>query len=49
MEFTSIRELIEPDLKATDALILDRLSSDVVLINQIGHYIVNSGANDCAR
>ena len=43
MEFTSIRELIEPDLKATDALILDRLSSDVVLINQIGHYIVNSG------
>jgi len=43
MEFSSIRELIEEDLKATDALILDRLSSDVVLINQIGHYIVNSG------
>jgi len=43
MEFSSIRELIEDDLKATDALILDRLSSDVVLINQVGHYIVNSG------
>ena len=43
MEFSRIRELIEDDLKATDALILDRLSSDVVLINQVGHYIVNSG------
>ncbi|MGB5560808.1 MAG: octaprenyl diphosphate synthase [Sedimenticolaceae bacterium] len=43
MEFSSIRELIEDDLKATDALIIDRLSSDVVLINQVGHYIVNSG------
>ena len=43
MEFSSIRELIEDDLRATDALILDRLSSDVVLINQVGHYIVNSG------
>lgn len=43
MDFPSIRELIEDDIKATDALILDRLSSDVVLINQIGHYIVNSG------
>ncbi|MCG6967103.1 MAG: polyprenyl synthetase family protein [Chromatiaceae bacterium] len=43
MEFSSIRGLIEDDLRATDALILDRLSSDVVLINQVGHYIVNSG------
>lgn len=43
MEFSSIRALIADDLEATDKLILDRLSSDVVLINQIGHYIVNSG------
>ena len=43
MDFPSIRELIEDDLKATDALILDRLSSDVALVNQVGHYIVNSG------
>ncbi len=28
---------------AVDGLILHRLKSDVVLINQIGHYIVNSG------
>jgi octaprenyl-diphosphate synthase len=43
MEFSAIRELIEGDLQATDALILDRLSSDVVLINQVGQHIVHSG------
>ncbi|MDJ0738215.1 MAG: polyprenyl synthetase family protein [Gammaproteobacteria bacterium] len=43
MQFSQIRELIEDDFRATDACILDHLSSDVVLINQIGHYIVNSG------
>ena len=43
MDLDSIRELIADDLKATDQLILDRLASDVVLINQIGHYIVGSG------
>ncbi len=43
MDLDSIRELIADDLKATNRLILDRLSSDVVLINQIGHYIVGSG------
>lgn len=30
-------------MQAVDTLILDRLKSDVVLINQIGHYIINSG------
>ena len=43
MDLTAIRALIADDLRATDLLILDRLQSDVVLINQIGHYIVNSG------
>lgn len=43
MELSAIRDLIAEDLKAADRLILDRLQSDVVLINQIGHYIVNSG------
>ena len=43
MEFSSIRELIADDIKATDVLIVDRLSSDVALIDQIGHYIINSG------
>jgi octaprenyl-diphosphate synthase len=31
------------DLAAVDALILERLSSDVVLINQLGHYIIGAG------
>lgn len=43
MDLDAIRELISSDLAATDQLILDRLASDVVLINQVGHYIVGSG------
>lgn len=43
MDLDAIRELISDDLAATDQLILDRLASDVVLINQVGHYIVGSG------
>ncbi len=43
MDLSAIRQLIADDLRATDVLILDRLQSDVVLVNQIGHYIVNSG------
>jgi len=43
MDISHIRELIADDMQATDRLILKRLRSDVVLINQIGAYIVNSG------
>lgn len=43
MTLSEIRALITDDIQAVDQLILDRLSSDVVLINQIGHYIINSG------
>ena len=43
MDIAAIRELIGEDSQAVDALILRRLESDVVLINQVGHYIVNSG------
>lgn len=43
MDLDSIRELIADDLRATDQLILDRLASDVALINQIGHYIIGGG------
>ncbi len=43
MDIHAIRKLVENDIKAVDSLILQRLESDVVLINQIGHYIVNSG------
>ncbi len=41
--FAQVRDMVVEELRATDGLILERLSSDVVLINQIGHYIVGSG------
>ncbi|MBK5969528.1 MULTISPECIES: polyprenyl synthetase family protein [Thiorhodovibrio] len=43
MDLSSIRAPVRDDLTAVDGLILRRLQSDVVLINQIGHYIVGSG------
>ncbi|WP_127471727.1 polyprenyl synthetase family protein [Thiomicrorhabdus aquaedulcis] len=43
MTLSEIRALVQDDIDAVDQLILQRLSSDVVLINQIGHYIINSG------
>ncbi len=41
--FEEIRTLIQEDLQAVDTLIINRLQSDVVLINQLGHYIVAGG------
>ncbi|MES9937336.1 MAG: octaprenyl diphosphate synthase [Sedimenticola sp.] len=43
MDISAIRDLTSDDMEAVNNLILNRLQSDVVLINQIGHYIVNSG------
>jgi octaprenyl-diphosphate synthase len=43
MTLNDIRTLINDDLQATDQLILQRLASDVLLINQIGHYIIHNG------
>ncbi len=43
MEIQEVYELIDADRQAVDALIKQRLHSEVVLINQIGHYIINSG------
>ena len=43
VDFDSIKELTITDAAAVDQLILNELSSDVILINQIGHYIVGSG------
>lgn len=42
-DFAGIRRLVEEETTAVNRLILQELSSDVVLINQIGQYIVNSG------
>lgn len=43
INFATIKQLTQDDAKAVDQLILNELSSDVVLINQMGNYIVNSG------
>jgi octaprenyl-diphosphate synthase len=43
MDLSTLRSPVADDVSAVDALIVRRLRSDVVLINQIGHYIVNSG------
>lgn len=43
MPLETLRKLIAPDMAAVDRLIQDRLRSEVTLIDQMGHYIVNSG------
>lgn len=43
IDFDSIKRLTADETKAVDTLIIKELSSDVVLINQMGHYIVSNG------
>ncbi len=43
IDFEAIKNLTTSEARAVDQLILDELSSDVVLINQMGHYIIGSG------
>lgn len=43
MDIHAVYKLAEADRAAVDRLIHERLHSDVALVNQIGHYIVNSG------
>ncbi|MEN8108840.1 MAG: octaprenyl diphosphate synthase [Pseudomonadota bacterium] len=38
-----LRKLVVNDVNAVDQLIRERLQSDVALINQLSHYIINSG------
>ncbi|MGR9046260.1 MAG: octaprenyl diphosphate synthase [Gammaproteobacteria bacterium] len=43
IDFNSIKDLTASEAQAVDRLILEELSSDVILINQVGHYIVGNG------
>ncbi|ALP39592.1 octaprenyl diphosphate synthase [Aeromonas schubertii] len=43
MDQTGIRALTEADMTAVNALIIERLQSDVSLINQLGYYIISAG------
>ena len=41
--FSEIQALMKSDLKMTDDILINRLNSNVELINQMSHYIINSG------
>jgi octaprenyl-diphosphate synthase len=41
--FDDVLQRCQPDMQAVDEVIHQRLSSEVALINQLSHYIVNSG------
>jgi octaprenyl-diphosphate synthase len=43
MQLENIRALVADDLRQMDQLIVERLASDVVLVNQISQYIVGAG------
>jgi len=43
LELPAIQALVAPDMAAMDALIRQRLASDVVLINQVAGYIISAG------
>jgi octaprenyl-diphosphate synthase len=43
MQLEQIKTLVSHDMDAVNALIRRRLHSEVVLINQLGHYIVSGG------
>ena len=42
-DIEDIRRLLRAETQAVDRLILERLRSDVALINELGRYIINSG------
>ena len=41
--FSQIQTLMQADLAKTDEILINRLNSDVALINQMSHYIISSG------
>jgi len=43
MTLDDINEIIRNDMQSVNAIILDRLKSDVALINQLGIYIIGAG------
>ncbi len=43
MTLEEIRNLVDSEFENTNQIILDRLQSDVVLVNQVGQYIVAAG------
>ena len=49
MNLENINQLTAQDMAGVNAVILEQLSTDVQLINQLGYYIVSGGGKrDCA-
>ena len=42
-DFSAVQRLLAPEVQAVNRLIETRLRSDVVLVNQVAHHIINSG------
>ena len=43
MDMKAIQALADADMQQVNAMILAQLTSDVVLINQLGYYIIQGG------
>ena len=43
MQLEEIRALVTEDLKRVDRTIVERLASDIALVNQVSQYITNGG------
>jgi octaprenyl-diphosphate synthase len=43
LNYQNIQDLVKDDMQAVDKLIQYSLQSDVALVNQLSHYIINSG------
>ena len=43
MEIHHLRALVGTDIDAMDALIMERIQSEYSLVNELGHYIIQSG------
>ena len=41
--YSEIQSLMKNDIEKTDEILIDRLNSNVDLINQMSHYIIASG------
>ena len=41
--FSEIQALMKSDMEKTDEILIDRLNSNVDLISQMSHYIIDSG------
>ena len=43
ISINDIKQLTQDDMAAVDDVIRDRLKSDVALVQQLGHYIIDAG------